>query len=276
MSSVTPHHAPSIESVADLKATGLDDEIIKVLADPDTARALLLRAGYPREWLPSGKSAAQFLPDVFAEIESGRTTLSFAALLRTLAQAYSGNPRLRPYAALDLKGPESGVRSPDGDEAPATTGIATATSLESPKDAQEWTRFDLFLSYNSRDAGLVEPIAHALVERGLHPWLDRWHLGAGAVIDSVIGAVLRDVHAVAVFVSPKGFGPWQSMEVRHAIQRFTQERQERPLIPVILPGGKRHIKDLPLGLSGRSWVEFADIGDRQGLDRLVRAVKPTS
>jgi len=35
-------------------------------------------------------------------------------------------------------------------------------------------RFDVFLSYNSRDQAVVEQIAQRLKRAGLEPWLDRW------------------------------------------------------------------------------------------------------
>jgi hypothetical protein len=40
-------------------------------------------------------------------------------------------------------------------------------------------RFDVFLSHNSRDKGLVERIAERLKRAGLEPWLDKWFLTPG-------------------------------------------------------------------------------------------------
>ena len=40
--------------------------------------------------------------------------------------------------------------------------------------------YDVFLSYNSADHGLVEDIAHRLRDKGLEPFFDRWYLAPGA------------------------------------------------------------------------------------------------
>jgi hypothetical protein len=39
--------------------------------------------------------------------------------------------------------------------------------------------YDVFLSYNSADHGVVENVARKLRDEGLEPFLDRWNL-AGA------------------------------------------------------------------------------------------------
>jgi hypothetical protein len=40
--------------------------------------------------------------------------------------------------------------------------------------------YDLFLSYNSADHGVVENIARKLRDEHLEPFLDRWYLAPGA------------------------------------------------------------------------------------------------
>ena len=39
--------------------------------------------------------------------------------------------------------------------------------------------YDLFLSYNSADHGVVEDVARKLRDEGLEPFLDRWYLAPG-------------------------------------------------------------------------------------------------
>ena len=39
--------------------------------------------------------------------------------------------------------------------------------------------FDVFLSHNSADKPDVLRLAQELKRRGLHPWLDEWHLVVG-------------------------------------------------------------------------------------------------
>ena len=39
--------------------------------------------------------------------------------------------------------------------------------------------YDVFLSYNSADHGVVEDVARKLRDAGLEPFLDRWYLAPG-------------------------------------------------------------------------------------------------
>jgi hypothetical protein len=39
--------------------------------------------------------------------------------------------------------------------------------------------YDVFLSYNSADHGVVEDVARKLRDEGLEPFLDRWDLAPG-------------------------------------------------------------------------------------------------
>jgi beta-lactamase class D len=41
--------------------------------------------------------------------------------------------------------------------------------------------YDVFLSYNSLDHGVVEAVARKLQDEGLKPFLDRWNLAPACV-----------------------------------------------------------------------------------------------
>ena len=72
--------------------------------------------------------------------------------------------------------------------------------------------YDVFLSYSWRDRGAVEQVAHALGERGLKPFLDRWYLNPGQNWVRELERILGDCAAVAVFAGASGLGPWQQRE----------------------------------------------------------------
>jgi hypothetical protein len=101
-------------------------------------------------------------------------------------------------------------------------------------------RYNVFLSYNSADKPAVEELAHRLVQAGLSPFLDIWHLIPGEPFQDAIEEALELCATVAVFVGPSGTGPWQHEEMRVAIERRVDARRagERPfrVIPVLLPG----------------------------------------
>jgi len=94
--------------------------------------------------------------------------------------------------------------------------------------------FDVFLSYNSKDVELVTMIAERLLERGILPWLDQWEVRPGTRWVPVLDQHLKTVRAAAVFIGPRGPGPWQTVEVEAILGIFA--RRGRPIIPVILEG----------------------------------------
>jgi hypothetical protein len=257
--------APTIASYKELRGHGLDRAISDAYADQIAARALLMRIDYPPSRIPQFHDADSFWTETFGRIEQGvlhapTPAAGFESLLRQCALDYPGNPPFKPW-----RSPANGVA--------LTTPDPQAAPVPPPDAALRPVRFDCFLSYNSRDFDAVEAIARRLTERGVIPWLDRWHLPAGQIVDDVLREVLRNTPAIAVFVGPENLGPWQTIEVRHAITDAVRERATEPLIPVLLPGGKQHVADLPLGLRDRNWVEFRDIDDPDALNRLVRGIE---
>ena len=66
--------------------------------------------------------------------------------------------------------------------------------------------FDLFLSYNRRDAAAVERMAGALEARGLRPYKDDWYLSPGSHWPSALERRLADCKGVVVAISGRGSG----------------------------------------------------------------------
>ena len=59
--------------------------------------------------------------------------------------------------------------------------------------------FHAFLSHCSEDKPIVEQIARRLLDAGLEPWLDKWHLAAGDPWQPVAEAALKNSAACVVF-----------------------------------------------------------------------------
>jgi energy-coupling factor transporter ATP-binding protein EcfA2 len=136
-------------------------------------------------------------------------------------------------------------------------------------------RFDVFLSYNSRDGGLVERIAQRLKRAGLEPWLDRWSLTPGGEWQRELGEGLDASVACAVFVGPHDLGAWELQEVAVAIDRAVAQRGFR-VFPVLLPGVEEPFDPnrLPHFLRTRTWVDFRrGRDDGRALQDLINAVR---
>ena len=92
--------------------------------------------------------------------------------------------------------------------------------------------YDVFLSYNSADHGLVEDIARKLRDDGLELFLDRWNLAPGTLWRSKLEKTLGSSKAVAVCVGPGEMGSWQQREVDVALD-LQSKSVNFPVIPVL-------------------------------------------
>src|ERR1700726_3893070 len=96
--------------------------------------------------------------------------------------------------------------------------------------------FHVFLSHSSTDKPAVEELARRLAKEGIQAWLDKWNLVPGEPWQPAIEKALAESETCAVFVGPSGLGPWQTEEMRLAInRRVTDTRNRFRVIPVLLP-----------------------------------------
>jgi len=136
-------------------------------------------------------------------------------------------------------------------------------------------RFDVFMSYNSRDRATVQRIAERLKASGLEPWLDRWSLTPGGEWQRELGAGLDASATCAVFVGPHDLGGWESEEVAVAIDRAATQQGFR-VFPVLLPGVEDPFdpNGLPHFLRARTWVDFRrGRDDDRALQDLINAIR---
>jgi hypothetical protein len=130
------------------------------------------------------------------------------------------------------------------------------------------SNYDVFLSYNSADHGVVEDIARKLRDDGLEPFLDRWYLAPGMRWRSELERTLGSCKAVAIFVGPSEMGSWQQREIDVALD-LQSRNPNLPVIPVLLPGCEP-----PLGfLRQLTWVDLRAQKHDPGIAILANAVR---
>jgi len=123
-------------------------------------------------------------------------------------------------------------------------------SIEGKKRTGE---YDVFLSYNSADRAAVLDVARSLKGVGLRPWVDVWDLIPGRPWQKELEEQIGRVKSAAVFVGPKGIGPWEEVEMKAVIRQFV--KREASVIPVLLPGAPEKV-GLPVFLEGFTWVDL--------------------
>jgi tetratricopeptide (TPR) repeat protein len=131
----------------------------------------------------------------------------------------------------------------------------------------------VFLSHSTADKPAVEALAHRLANEGIQTWLDKWNLVPGEPWQPAIEEALADSETCAIVIGPSGLSPWQTEEMRVAINRRVTDTQQRfRVIPVLLPGAKRD--SLPALLVAGTWVEFRDsIDEPDAFHRLVCGIR---
>jgi hypothetical protein len=132
-------------------------------------------------------------------------------------------------------------------DSPEEKGTARVVSNASSAESG----YDVFLSYNSADHGVVEDFARKLRHEGLEAFLDHWGLAPGIRWRSKLEENLTSCKAVAIFVGPSEMGSWQQREVDVALD-LQSRNPNLPVIPVLLPGCEP-----PLGfLRQLTWVDL--------------------
>ncbi len=126
--------------------------------------------------------------------------------------------------------------------------------------------YDLFLSYHWRDHETVERVAHALRERGVSPFLDRWYLPRGQPWVVELESRLADCRALAVFYGPEGLGSWQQRERQWGLDRQASD-PKFPVIPALLPGAAPVVDLLRLN----TWVDLRNGLTPEAIENLANA-----
>jgi WD40 repeat protein len=130
--------------------------------------------------------------------------------------------------------------------------------------------YDVFLSYNSKDAIAVEQIASRLRQR-VSVFLDRWHLVPGDELPRELETAISRSSCVVTFYGSHGPGPWHDLESQTALRLQRKRQNDFRVIPVLLPQGKR--EQMGEFLQNFLWVEFRSLDDEDAFERLIGGIE---
>lgn len=240
-------------TLKELTERRLLNELAQVFGMNDNAELLLFRAGFPRVFHPDrAPHPLAFWQQVCQMIENGVVAgTDLGSLLACAATMYPGNRHFKEFTARPLPQP-----------------VEPPTPSTQPPEA--------FLAYSTRDQAEVERIAIALRERGVSVWFDKWNLPGGTPLSRAIDKALRDIRCICVFVGSGDLGPWQQLEIEAAIALFSQNRDQKRIVPTLLraASAKPH---MPFALQAVSWVRFNDGHTfEDGVSELIRAIRAIS
>jgi formylglycine-generating enzyme required for sulfatase activity len=126
-----------------------------------------------------------------------------------------------------------------------------------------------FLSYNSQDLALMQPLDAALrrMDADAHIFFAPKSLRAGGYWLPELAKEIAEATAFVLLVGEKGLGPWQVIEYYEALDRRVKE-QDFPVLLVLLDG--QPAPGLPF-LRQLHWIVTADPASEQSVAKLIDA-----
>lgn len=135
--------------------------------------------------------------------------------------------------------------------------------------------FDIFISHNSLDKQLIDPIVQRLYdEYDIRSWLDKWDLHAAKDWEPAIKQALDSCKSCAIVLGANGWGPHHLEEARFALTR-REKQSDFKVIPILLPGANQTDMSVLNDFFKRIHrVDFSNgIKDDEAFRRLVSAIK---
>ena len=133
-------------------------------------------------------------------------------------------------------------------------------------------KFDVFISYCTKDLASAEALATDLQRCGLELFFDRWHLVPGEPWQEALEEALQQSRSCAVLIGSNGLGSWATEELRAALNMRARDRVFR-VIPVIPETAEDlELDQLPLFLHRFSCVDFRSLPRDEALRRLVSGI----
>ena len=129
-------------------------------------------------------------------------------------------------------------------------------------------KFDVFLSYSSKDASVVHAVGHRLRSDGLRVWLDAFEILPGDSIPIKIEEGLEHSRVIVLFMSANAFGSdWSQLEA--STFRFRDPiNKDRRIIPVRLDESR-----IPGSLAQFSYITWTPENRESEYPKLLAACK---
>ena len=129
------------------------------------------------------------------------------------------------------------------------------------------SKYQTFLSYNSKDFECTSKLATLLKENSITVWFDEWELRPGMSWQEGMENGINNSSSMVICIGENGFGAWELPEMRAGISEHINRKM--PIIPLLLPNCKIEPK-LPIFLKGFAWVDFRKgFSDNENLEKLL-------
>jgi hypothetical protein len=134
-------------------------------------------------------------------------------------------------------------------------------------------KFDIFISHNSRDKQLIEPIVQRLIdEHEIRPWFDKYDVPASSEWEPTIRKALESCRVCAVVLGANGWGPHHLDEARMSLERHESNPDFR-VIPILLPGADQKAMAAMGDFFTRTHRVSNGMADEEAFRRLLSAIR---
>ena len=140
--------------------------------------------------------------------------------------------------------------------------------IEEAVEVSDKARFDVFISYGSKDVDVVRALAEKLTDRGLRVWFDQWELRPG---DSVVRAradAVASAASILVCIGRSGASQWLEKDLAEIMA--LHEQQNQLIIPVLLP--ESNSDQMPSILSAYHFLDLRRGLTDEGIARLLSSL----
>jgi WD40 repeat protein len=135
------------------------------------------------------------------------------------------------------------------------------------------TTYDLFISYNHRDRGVVQGLADRLRRSGIRLWYDRWEMKPGDVLRNRIGEGIAGAKHFMVLISKSSLNSnWVKYELNSGMIDEIESGATK-VIPVLGPGVSH--EDLPADLRAKYCLDVrTEEGRTLATQELIDLIQP--
>ncbi|HEY0018532.1 MAG TPA: toll/interleukin-1 receptor domain-containing protein [Longimicrobium sp.] len=124
-------------------------------------------------------------------------------------------------------------------------------------------RYDLFISYSSRDRSTITRLAQALTDKRFHIWLDEHEIGVGDRISRKIGSGIKESRYLALWLTDYSIrSRWVAIEWEAMLHSEIVDDNTR-VLPLL-----GEACDIPVLLQDKRYVDFSKSFE-EGLDELI-------
>jgi TIR domain/Effector-associated domain 1 len=258
-------------NLQDMISNQLLDELANRFTRELDADIILDAIAFPPAFKPKFETSIQFWLAVCQEIDRGRISGGFEALLGVAAGRLPANNKFKPYGQVGAADP-SPINSAVNIQQPVAlqAGLPEPATVQGAVSGAAGRKLRVFLCHSSADKPVVRELHQKLIADGFQPWLDEVDILPGQDWDLEIKRAVRHSDVVVVTLSQGSVD--KIGYVQKEIKMVLDLADEQPEGAIFLIPLKLENCQVPDRLSRWQYVDYYT-DPVAGYQRLLRALR---